>query len=151
MKQDSYGRVLPRLPQWRLKIHAGDANGLLRFDVVYVHVSEDRYHPGYDVLRFWPSGHFMAVLVPELDLGVIDSPGGVVGYYQTKPDRTIVVETYGPINFGQYQYSIYRVDENGDILFISWGPSLSWWQRALPTPWRYQPMRIGELKLEPDW
>ena len=152
MCRDQYGRVLPRYPRWSLKEKAGDPHGILRYDVVYVRRSEDRYHPGYQVVRFWPTGHYMSKLVNELSLETIDAfDNSAVGYYQVISRDEIIVEIYTTINFGQYAFVLYKLDNNGDLIRLSFGPSRSWWHAAPQKPWRYQPMRIGELKLEPDW
>ena len=152
MRRDQYGRVLPRYPRWSLKDKAGDPHGILRYDVVYVRRSEDKYHPGYQIIRFWPTGQYMSKLVKDLSLETIDTfHNSAVGYYQVKSRDEIIAEIYTTINFGQYAYARYKLDEKGDLIRLSFGPSQSWWQTAPPTLWRYQPMWIGELKLQPDW
>lgn len=152
LRWDEHGRALPRFPNWRLKSNAGDPHGLLRYDVVYVRVSDDKNHPGYQVIRFWPSGHYMAKLVSKLEREEVDSfTNSSVGYYQARSSEDILVEIYTTINFGQYAYIRCRLDANGDLLEISSGPSWTWWHHKYPEPLRFVPRHVGELKLQPDW
>ncbi len=152
MRRDQYGRALPRYPKWSLKKNAGDVHSILRHDVVYVRESDDRFHPGYQIIRFWPSGHYMAKLVSKLESDELNShKNASVGYYQTLLPNHIMVEIYTTINFGQYGYIKYRLDTNGDLLELSSGPSWTWWHYKYPEPLRFIPQHVGELKLQPDW
>lgn len=152
MYRDQYGRVLPRHPAWTLKSGAGDPHGLLQYDVVYVHKPEDKYFPGYCVMRFWPSGHFMTKFVDNLNLEEIDSfVNAQVGYYQARSSEDIRIEVYAPINFGQYYRVKCQLDVNGDVLEISYGPTWTWWHRKYPQPRRFVALQVGKLSRQPDW
>jgi len=152
MRRDEFGRALPRRPHWTLRHNAGDPHGLLRYNVIYVRLSDDKYHPGYKIVRFWPSGHYMYKTVNQIDVSEIDSPDkSCIGYYQVKSADEILVEVFTDINFGQYGYIRYRLDSNGDLLELSSGPSWTWWHSKYTEPFRYTPHYVGELKLQPDW
>ena len=151
MRRDEYGRALPHTPQWRLKQRAGDHKGLLRYDVVYVRQSDDLYHSGYEIVRFWPSGHYMYKRVSRIDIDDIDSyRGAVIGYYQVNNDGQILIEMFTGFNFGQYSYITGRLTQNGEFLKEASG-SWKWWRNPYPQPLRYIPHFVGELQLQPDW
>jgi hypothetical protein len=151
MRRDEYGRTLPCRPSWTLRKMAGDPHGLLRYDVVYVRATEDTTG-GYVFVRFWPTGHYLEKRVLELVPDEIDSfHNSIIGFYAARSANEILAETFWDLNFGQYHYTKYCLDKNGDLLKVSSGPLLTWWHYKYPEPIRYTPHYVGELKLQPDW
>lgn len=151
MTRDEYARALPRFPQWRLKRESGDAYGVIHFDSVYVLESRDPRHPGYEIVRFWPSGHYMYKHAPRLDVKEVDSKYRlVIGYYRTQADRRVEIEVFSGFNFGQYSYITGRIADNGDLIKETVGGYWCW-RESYPQELRFRPVRIGELKLLPDW
>jgi hypothetical protein len=146
-----YQRYLPRRPNWKLKTNNPDPNQLIRYDCIYVNEFYDPYFPKYVIKRFWPTGQFMSKFANDYtDKDVINSFTNIaVGYYKLE-GNTLIRESFGPLNWGQYGYSVSKIDEEGNIITKSHGPSLRT-QRSYSEPRVYFPFEVDLRDLQPDW
>ncbi len=144
-------RYLPRRPNWKLKTELPDPDHLIRYDCIYVKVVNDQYFPKYLIHRFWPTGQYMSKYLEDYtatnDYNSFN--GASVGYYRVE-GMSLLKESFGPLNFGQYGYSVSTIQNNGSFITESHGMSIRR-QRKLIPPFVFTPVEVEMRELNPDW
>jgi len=76
-----------------------------------------------------------------------------IGYFKVDENNNIMAQIYWSLNFGQYAYIRYKLDQNKNLRQETWW--VSWWdvqhKSKLKNPPIYKPVKFIRKPQQPDW